>query len=55
MNWSTPVGIGAGDGGVDDLVIVAQPARYLRMNGLVRATPYGYSLWELEGYAAIVD
>jgi hypothetical protein len=35
--------------GVDDLDLVAS-GRYLRVLGNERATPYGYSLWEIEVY-----
>ncbi|MDG4831903.1 penicillin acylase family protein [Solwaraspora sp. WMMD1047] len=45
--WSTT----AGDGGTDNVTFPATPARYLRMQGLTRATSYGFSLWELRVYA----
>src|SRR5512140_1914964 len=38
-----------GDGGTDDLAITGS-GRYVRMNGTVRATQYGYSLWEFQVY-----
>src|SRR5262249_10865949 len=34
----------------DDLT-VSGSGRFLRMNGTLRATQYGYSLWEFEAYA----
>lgn len=46
-NWSTAVAVTGGNGGEDNLVIAAD-ARFVRMQGLTRATPYGYSLWEFE-------
>ena len=44
-NWTTIYSTTAGNGGFDDLN-VSGTARYVRMNGQVRATAYGYSLWE---------
>jgi hypothetical protein len=41
-----------GDGGIDDLA-VSGTGRYVRMYGTVRATVYGYSLWEFEIYEAV--
>jgi hypothetical protein len=40
-----------GDGGIDDLAVTGT-ARYVRMNGLARGTPYGHSLWEMEVFGA---
>src|SRR5687767_5706038 len=48
--WTTIYTTTTGDGGVDDLT-VAGSGRYIRMNGTVRATSWGYSLWEFEVYA----
>ncbi|MFC7649204.1 discoidin domain-containing protein [Streptosporangium lutulentum] len=50
--WSSVSSTTAGDGGVDDITIPAVNARYVRVYGTQRATPYGYSLWELEVYGA---
>jgi hypothetical protein len=47
--WTDAYSTAAGDGGIDDLAVTAN-ARYVRVNGTQRATPYGYSLWELEVY-----
>jgi hypothetical protein len=47
--WTTAAEVSAGDGGTDDLAVNAT-ARYVRMYGTTRATPYGYSLWEFEVY-----
>jgi hypothetical protein len=38
------------DGGIDDLTGLAGSGRYVRMNGTVRATQWGYSLFEFEIY-----
>ncbi|WP_432824936.1 galactose-binding domain-containing protein [Dactylosporangium sp. CA-092794] len=48
-NWTTIYSTTAGDGGFDD-INVAGNARYVRMNGLVRGTTYGYSLYEFGVY-----
>jgi NedA-like, galactose-binding domain/F5/8 type C domain/Glycosyl hydrolases family 16 len=49
--WTTIFNTTTGDGGVDDL-IVSGSGRYVRMYGTVRATQYGYSLWEFEVYGS---
>jgi hypothetical protein len=51
--WSGVYSTTTGDGGVDD-VMLATPAlgRYVRLLGTQRGTTYGYSLYELEVYAA---
>ncbi|MBO0870187.1 MAG: discoidin domain-containing protein [Micromonosporaceae bacterium] len=43
--WTTIFSTTTGDGGTDDIAL-SGTGRYIRMNGTVRATPYGYSLWE---------
>ena len=43
--WTTIFSTTAGTGGTQTLA-VSGTGRYVRMNGTVRATPYGYSLWE---------
>lgn len=48
-NWTTLFTTTTGDGGTDDLAI-SGTGRYLRMYGTVRATGYGYSLYEIEAY-----
>jgi endoglucanase Acf2 len=45
-NWTTVVTENAGDGGVDSHSVDVD-ARYVRMTGVERATPYGYSLFDL--------
>ncbi len=49
--WSDAYTTTTGDGGVDDITL-SSPAsgRYVRMLGTQRATPFGYSLYELEVY-----
>lgn len=47
--WTTAFGTTGGDGGVDDVTVTAT-GRWVRILGTQRATPYGYSLWELEIY-----
>jgi len=39
-----------GDGGEDEIHFPLTTTRYIRMHGLNRGTPYGYSLWEFEVY-----
>ena len=49
VGWANVYATTNGDGGIDDLGISAN-ARYVRMYGTQRATPYGYSLWEFQVY-----
>ena len=49
QQWTTVYHVTDGDGGIDDLAI-AGTGRYVRMHGIQRATPWGYSLWEFEIY-----
>ncbi len=53
-NWTTIYTTTTGDGGVDDLTGLSGSGRYIRMYGTVRATGYGYSLWEFEVYTSTV-
>ncbi|MGM8227131.1 discoidin domain-containing protein [Cellvibrio sp. ARAG 10.3] len=46
-NWTTIYSTTNGDGGVDNLNLNGT-GRYIRMNGIKRATEWGYSLWEFE-------
>src|SRR6185436_3529132 len=50
VNWTTIYSTTTGDGGIDDLTGLSGSGRYVRMYGTVRATIYGYSLWEYEIY-----
>jgi hypothetical protein len=45
--WTTVRKVKGGEGGVEDEEVAAT-ARYVRLMGTKRATPYGYSLWELQ-------
>lgn len=49
--WTDAFTQSFGSGGVEDLN-VSGSARYVRMNGISRATPYGFSLWEMEVFGA---
>ncbi|MFE2267080.1 discoidin domain-containing protein [Streptomyces griseosporeus] len=50
-DWRTLRKVTGGDGGTDDLA-VSGSGRYVRMQGLARATGYGYSLWEFQVYGS---
>jgi hypothetical protein len=47
--WSTVYVNSAGHGGTETIAL-NNPARYVMMRGLQRATPWGFSLWEFEVY-----
>ncbi|MFL6125302.1 beta-1,3-glucanase family protein [Actinophytocola sp.] len=47
--WTTIYSTTTGTGGSQTLSVTGS-GRYLRVNGTARATPYGYSLWELGVY-----
>jgi len=54
-DWSDVYTTTTGDGGVDDITLASSASgRYVRMLGTQRATTYGYSLYELEVYGAVV-
>jgi hypothetical protein len=50
VNWFDAYTTTTGDGGEDNFNFTATLARYIRMYGTVRATQYGYSIWEFEVY-----
>ena len=50
QNWTTIYSTTTGDGGTDDLTGLTGKGRYVRMHGLVRATQWGFSLYEFEVY-----
>lgn len=50
ITWSTAFTQSAGDGGTDEVTFASRSARYVRMLGTQRATPWGYSLWEFGVY-----
>jgi hypothetical protein len=50
-NWTTVYSTTTGTGGTQNLAVNGS-GRYVRMNGTVRATQWGYSLWEFQVYGA---
>jgi uncharacterized protein YjdB len=48
--WTTVVSIVGGNGSTDDITFTSTSARYVRMNGITRVTPYGFSIYEFEVY-----
>ncbi|MEK5476096.1 discoidin domain-containing protein [Paenibacillus sp. FSL R5-0407] len=50
VQWTDVNSTTDGNGGVDEIRFSPQNARYVRMLGLERGTPYGYSLYEFEIY-----
>jgi hypothetical protein len=48
--WETVSGVNNGDGATDEITVKPVKARYVRMNGLSRATEFGYSIYEFEVY-----
>ncbi|WP_448902747.1 discoidin domain-containing protein [Eubacterium sp.] len=49
-NWTTVKEMRNQNGGEDTVTFNATNARYVRMQGVKRALPYGYSLWEMNVY-----
>jgi hypothetical protein len=49
--WTDAYSTYSGAGGLEDLNVQGS-ARYVRMNGITRATPYGFSLWEFQVFGA---
>lgn len=47
-NWKTVYSNGNGSGGTEEARFSATGARWVRMNGISRATQWGYSLYELK-------
>jgi hypothetical protein len=48
-NWTNIYSTTNSDGGIDDITLTGT-GRYVRMQGVTRATQWGYSLWEFEVY-----
>lgn len=48
--WTTAATVTGSVGGVETIWIEAQNVKYLRMQGVHRATTYGYSIYEMEAY-----
>jgi len=54
INWKTVFTDAAADGGVDSIVFNdPELAKFVRMQGVERATEFGYSLWEFEVRGAV--
>jgi chitinase len=51
-NWTVAKTVTTGAGGTEDLSFSAVSARYVRLQGVTRATVYGYSVWEFEVYTS---
>ncbi|WP_254777010.1 discoidin domain-containing protein [Paenibacillus sp. yr247] len=49
--WTTVYSTDIGNGDIDDISFAPVSARYVKMNGIKRGSPYGFSLWEFEVYA----
>ncbi len=49
-NWTNIFTTTTGNGGVDDLTGLSGSGRYVRMNGTVRGTQWGYSLYDFAVY-----
>ncbi|MFI9718235.1 beta-N-acetylglucosaminidase domain-containing protein [Streptomyces sp. NPDC052396] len=49
--WRDAASVTDGKGGVETVRMDAPGTRYIRVQGEKRATPFGYSLWEVEAYA----
>lgn len=47
-DWRTAWSTDAGDGGYDTAEFASQPARYVRMHAVHRATDWGYSIYEMK-------
>ncbi len=52
VKWTTVFTENASDGEIDEITFPPVTARYVRMNGITRATQWGFSLWEFEVYPA---
>lgn len=50
-SWTDLKSVTGGDGGTDTLAVSGQ-GRYVRMQGVHRATQYGYSLWEFQVFGS---
>jgi len=50
--WTTIFATTTGDGELDDISVAAN-GRYVRMNGIVRGTVWGYSLWEFQVWSTL--
>lgn len=48
VNWTTVQSVTNSDGGEDTITFNATAARYVKMQGIDRATGYGYSIWDFQ-------
>jgi hypothetical protein len=53
ISWNTVYTENEGDGGWDRITFEPVETKYVRMNGLKRATEWGYSLFAFEAYAEL--
>ena len=51
VTWTDQYHEFTGNGGTDKIYFTATGVQYVRMFGLQRGTPYGFSLWEFEVYS----
>lgn len=51
VSWTTVATVDDGKGGNETVRFDAPDAKFLRVQGVARATKYGYSLWGVELYA----
>jgi beta-glucanase (GH16 family) len=49
-SWTTIYSTTTGDGGIDDITGLNASGRYVRMQGVLRGTGYGWSLWAFDIY-----
>jgi len=52
-NWTPIYSTTTGAGGIEDLNGLSGTGRYVRMNGTLRGSAYGYSLYEFEIFGAV--
>jgi type 1 glutamine amidotransferase len=52
--WTELFSTTTGDGG-EDLIPVSGQGRYVRLTGITRATPWGFSLWEFRVFGTPLD
>jgi uncharacterized repeat protein (TIGR03806 family) len=54
-DWQTVYSTTTGRGGVETIILDGAKGRYIRMNGTVRKTDFGYSLYEFEAFGLAAD
>ncbi len=55
QNWWVARRVNDGDGGIDDITGLSQTARYVRIYGYQRGTPYGFSLFTVSVYGSLPE